>query len=132
MWLSWTRLLEMLWWGGSSRGAVFKVIQLKLDVNQKENNMSILDNVYNYYEKLVLEEIAEQTKGSHCDQDFITDAVCVALNNLPSRYFRHGVDMAFYLPTDDFLTMKQEVAEAVKGALSHVGKNERGSIEFTG
>jgi competence protein ComFB len=87
--------------------------------------MSILDNVYNYYEKLVLEEVATQTKGSEFDQEFIIDVVCIALNRLPTRYFRHGVDMAFYLSSKDFVNMKEQVSQAVTEALKHLEKSER-------
>ena len=87
--------------------------------------MSILDNVYNYYEKLVLEELATQTEGQEVDEEYLTDAVCIALNHLPSRYFRHGVDMAFYLSSEDFLKMKDEVKESVSSALEHIEKSER-------
>ncbi len=87
--------------------------------------MSILDNVYNYYEKLVLEELAAQTENQTRDEEFLTDTACVALNHLPARYFRHGVDMAFYLSSDDFLNMKKEAESAVRGALEHMEKSDR-------
>ncbi|WLQ11263.1 late competence development ComFB family protein [Hahella aquimaris] len=87
--------------------------------------MSILDNVYNYYEKLVLEELAKQMEGQEPDEDFLTDAVCVALNHLPARYFRHGVDMAFYLSSDEFLKMQEEVVSAVGKAVTYVKEGHR-------
>ena len=87
--------------------------------------MSILDNVYNYFEKLVLEELASQLEGEQTDEDFLTDTVCIALNHLPARYFRHGVDMAFYLSKEDFATMKEQVAKAVREALEYMKKNPR-------
>ncbi|OZG70125.1 competence protein ComFB [Hahella sp. CCB-MM4] len=82
--------------------------------------MSILDNVYNYYEKLVLEELATQLGEDQKDDDFLTDTVCVALNHLPGRYFRHGVDMAFYLTSDEYVDMKKQVTKAVKDALAYM------------
>ncbi len=88
--------------------------------------MSILDNVYNYFEKMVLEELAARLEGEQPDEDFLTDTVCVALNHLPARYFRHGVDMAFYLSKEDFETMKEQVAKAVQEALEYMKKSERG------
>jgi hypothetical protein len=87
--------------------------------------MSLLDNAYNYYERLVLEELAEQTAGMEHDEDFLIDACCVALNQLPCRYFRHGVDMAFYLSADEFLMMKAKVKDAVGSAISRVAKSGR-------
>lgn len=87
--------------------------------------MSILDNVYNYYEKLVLEEVAEAAASCDVDQDIIIDVVCLALNKLPSRYFRHGVDMAFYLPSSDFVKMRNEVKSALAAAFEHIRRSER-------
>lgn len=85
--------------------------------------MSLLDNAYNYYERLVLEELAEQTSEKELDEDLLIDALCVALNLLPCRYFRHGVDMAFYLSSDEYLMMQARVKEAVTRALERVTSN---------
>ncbi len=90
--------------------------------------MSLLDNAYNYYERLVLEELAEQTKNMEYNEDFLTDTFCVALNQLPCRYFRHGVDMAFYLSADEFLMMKGKVKDAVEHAIARVSKSGRHEI----
>ena len=87
--------------------------------------MSILDNVFNYYEKLVLEELAKQLEGKELDEEFLTDTVCIALNHLPSRYFRHGVDMAFYLSSDEYIQMKTEVEKAVHEAIKFMEKSAR-------
>lgn len=87
--------------------------------------MSMLDNVYNYYERLVLEEMSACNADENFDQELLIDAVCVALNKLPGRYFRHGVDMAFYLSKDEYLAMKENVTQAVSTALAHVDKNKR-------
>lgn len=89
--------------------------------------MSLLDNVYNYYERMVLEELAEQTRDQETDEDFLLDALCVALNKLPPRYFRHGVDMAFYLSNEEYLVMKARVHEAVEQAIQRVSRSERGA-----
>ncbi len=86
--------------------------------------MSLLDNAYNYYERLVLEELARQTEEAGYSEDLLTDALCVALNQLPCRYFRHGVDMAFYLSNDEYLMMTAKVKEAVTQALSRVTGSE--------
>ena len=87
--------------------------------------MSILDNIYNYYERLVLEEVANQLGADRPAEDFVSDVVCVALNELPCRYFRHGVDMAFYLSSDDYLAMKERTRQAVAAALERVRANIR-------
>jgi len=49
--------------------------------------------------------------------------VCVALNNLPSRYVRHSVDIAFYLTIPERVQMDTLVRNAVEEAFSLVTKN---------
>ncbi|RMF13701.1 MAG: competence protein ComFB [Gammaproteobacteria bacterium] len=87
--------------------------------------MSILDNISNYYEKLVLEELAQQAVQHAGDDEFLTDVACVALNSLPARYYRHGVDMAFYLPSGEYLEMKSRVKLAVAEAIARVEEDAR-------
>ena len=56
--------------------------------------MSLLDNIQNYYEALVMEALADMPEAEKHDEDVLTDIVCIALNHLPPRYIRHEVDMA--------------------------------------
>jgi hypothetical protein len=85
----------------------------------------ILDNIHNHYEKLVFDEVlAQQTnKGGALDEDMLEDVVCVALNNLPARYVRHSVDIAFYLTMPEREQMDNLVRNAVKNAFALVTKN---------
>lgn len=85
----------------------------------------ILDNIHNHYEKLVFDEVlAQQTqKGGALDEDMLEDVVCVALNNLPARYVRHSVDIAFYLTMPEREQMDKLVRNAVKNAFALVTKN---------
>jgi hypothetical protein len=85
----------------------------------------ILDNIHNHYEKLVFDEaLAQHAKsGKELDENMLEDVVCVALNNLPSRYVRHSVDIAFYLTMPEREQMDKLVRNAVKGAFKLVSKN---------
>lgn len=74
-----------------------------------------LEGIENFYEELVREriqhlpdEVLAQGSG------FLEDLACVALNQLPARYYRHAVDMAFYLSREE----RREMEEAVDGALA--------------
>ncbi len=60
--------------------------------------MNISDDIHNYYEKLVMHHFSVAKFDEKYDEDFISDLTCVVLNQLPTRYIRHEVDMAFYLP----------------------------------
>lgn len=87
----------------------------------------ILDNIHNHYEKLVFDEVLSQqtSKGGALDEDMLEDVVCVALNNLPARYVRHSVDIAFYLTMPEREQMDKLVRNAVKNAFALVTKNPK-------
>lgn len=55
------------------------------------------DNIHNYFEKLVFDVIQDKLANAELDndEDYLGDIACVALNQLPSRYVRHNVDMVF-------------------------------------
>jgi predicted Zn-dependent protease with MMP-like domain len=79
-----------------------------------------IDSVHNYYEHIVLEEIARQLAERRESMDFIADVACVALNHLPPRYIRHNVDMVFYLSPKESDEIAEKVAAAVHNALVFV------------
>ena len=54
--------------------------------------------VHNYYERLVIERIVQRhDEFPHFSAEMYADVLCGALNNLPTRYARHDVDMMFYM-----------------------------------
>jgi late competence development protein ComFB len=79
--------------------------------------MKISDDIHNYYEKLVLDYFEELDVEGKYDTDFIADLTCIVLNQLPTRYIRHEVDMAFYLPASERFEMESKVKVAVGKAL---------------
>jgi hypothetical protein len=79
--------------------------------------MRISDDIHNYYEKLVMHYFASAKFEEKYDVDFIADLTCVVLNQLPTRYIRHEVDMAFYLPPSERFEMEDKVKKAVAKAL---------------
>jgi hypothetical protein len=86
-----------------------------------------LDFIHNYYERLVIEAIAEQSERvQQGDRDFLADVACVALNRLPPRYIRHDVDMTFFMSPQDIQEIGEKVAQAVRDALNYVESRERG------
>lgn len=90
--------------------------------------MSILDNIQNYYEPLVMEELAhllDELEQDRPDEDMLGDVVCVALNHLPPRYFRHEVDLIYYLSPTEAEEMRAKVRKAVEEALAYVTSNRR-------
>jgi hypothetical protein len=86
-----------------------------------------IDFIHNYYERLVLEEIFEQSVRAHDgDRDFLADVACVALNRMPPRYIRHDVDMTFFMSPQDMQEIHNKVVHAVTDAINYVESRERG------
>ena len=79
--------------------------------------MRISDDIHNYYEKLVMQHFTLSKFEEIYDEDFIADLTCVVLNQLPTRYIRHEVDMAFYLPASDRFEMETKVKKAISKAI---------------
>ncbi|MFY9179380.1 MAG: late competence development ComFB family protein [Venatoribacter sp.] len=84
--------------------------------------MAISNHIQNYYESLVTEEIQHRANKDYPNQnlDFYTDVACVALNNLPAKYIRYEVDLAFYMSQTEHVQIRNQVAKAVDDALKFV------------
>jgi hypothetical protein len=86
--------------------------------------MSQIDAIENLYEKLVAEAI-DKTQQPDDQEDFLTDVMCVALNRLPSKYYRHSVDMVFYMAEGEMDAMKKDSLGAVRDAREFVRSHKR-------
>ena len=73
--------------------------------------MAFVDDVHNYYEKLVADYIREHLAGS--PRDYCADVMCLALNRLPPKYILHDVDMAFFISPKEMEEINNKIAEAV-------------------
>jgi len=87
--------------------------------------MSIGENIHNYYENMVNDELNRRFREGGEDLDYLSDIACVALNHLPPRYFRHEIDMAFYLSPQEFDEMRAKVRAAVDTAVENVDRSHR-------
>ena len=85
--------------------------------------MKISDDIHNYYEKLVTHHFDLGRFDDKYDEDFLADLTCVVLNQLPTRYIRHEVDMAFYLPASERFEMEAKVKLAISKALEFMMAN---------
>jgi len=70
-------------------------------------------DIHNYYEHLVIEHLEDNNYSNSYDKEFLADLCCLALTQLPARYIRHDIDMAFYLDVDERNKMNKEVTVAV-------------------
>jgi len=80
--------------------------------------MNIDADIRNFYEQLVLEELGKRRLGE-VSSDFLSDVTCLALNQLPAKYIRHSVDMAYYLSPSERAAMETRTREAVERAIAY-------------
>lgn len=87
--------------------------------------MRLHDDVHNFYEKIVVEEIIKQKLDQKYDDDVMADFCCTVLNQLPARYIRYDVDMAFYLPQSEREYMEERVKTAIEVAIVEISKKKK-------
>ncbi|MCW8919448.1 MAG: late competence development ComFB family protein [Gammaproteobacteria bacterium] len=84
------------------------------------------ETIHNYYESLVIEHVMNTVARERGNsEDELEDIVCLALNQLPARYVRHDVDMAFFLTTREREKMQRDIQEAVLTAVRTVTERNR-------
>jgi len=84
-----------------------------------------LDTIHNYYEHMVIEQFYEKHSDKLGNSEYVADIACVALNQLPTKYIRHDVDMAFFLSSDERAQMLREVEKAITEAIAYVDNNDK-------
>lgn len=82
--------------------------------------MKLDDDIHNYYEHLVLEKIEALGHDKNKTADYLADLTCLVLNQLPPRYIRVEVDMAFYLPQSERRQMEMNVSHAINNACKYL------------
>lgn len=81
----------------------------------------ILDtDIHNFYEHLVLKEIEKQGLSQTLNASQMADLCCLTLNQLPSHYIRHDVDMIYFLTDAKRNEMEKNVITSLKQALEKV------------
>ena len=81
----------------------------------------ILDtDIHNFYEHLVLKEIEKQDLQQKLTGDQMSDLCCLTLNQLPSHYIRHDVDMIYFLTDAKRTEMEKLVVTSLKQALQKI------------
>jgi competence protein ComFB len=94
-------------------------------IASEEGAMSIQDQIHNYYETKVIEQVMEISREHGYSNEQMVDLCCIALNNLPTRYFRHEVDLAFYMSAHEHDDINRRVRQAVNDAIAYM-KSQRG------
>ena len=81
------------------------------------------EQVHNYYERLVFEEVARRASlpiYHDFTADMLADVACLALNRLPVRYVRHDVDMMFYMTELERSTIDRSMEEVLEFSFAFV------------
>lgn len=84
-----------------------------------------LSEIHNYYEDLVENYIVALELSTTRSDDYLADLYCLALNQLPVHYIRHGVDMYFYLSDEKRQEMEEKVIYAVTSAISWLDNEQK-------
>lgn len=87
--------------------------------------MKLDDDIHNYYEQLILERIEKLGLQLDKSEDYIADLCCLALNQVPPRYIRYEVDMAFYMPQNERQEMEMNAANAIDKAIKFLDEHNR-------
>ena len=91
--------------------------------------ISNFEQVHNYYERLVSEEIVRRAAQSDdFTNDMLADVFCIALNRLPARYVRHDVDLMFYLTEHERNAIELSMAAAIDFAFTYVAQRAAKSV----
>ena len=91
--------------------------------------MKINDDIHNYYESLVVDQLQAQGLHEKYDDEFLADLICLVLNQLPPRYIRYEVDMAFFLSAAKRMEMDMQVQEAVEKGVKFLEKRKESEQE---
>ncbi|KMT63771.1 late competence development ComFB family protein [Catenovulum maritimum] len=91
--------------------------------------MKLHDDVHNYYEKLVVDKLATMDiTEDTTEPDYLADLCCLVLNQLPPRYIRYEVDMAFYLPQAERLQMELNVDSAIRSSIKFLDARDNRNL----
>lgn len=85
-----------------------------------------MEGIKNYFEEQVTQYL--ELNGSQMldfDDNELSDIACLALNSLPSRYYRHKIDLSFYTSSEEDARMQEQVNLAVKQAIQKVKTSSR-------
>jgi len=85
------------------------------------------ESIFNYYQRMVYDHILAEYGESELAirPGALEDVACLALNQLPPRYVRHGLDTTFYISKEERQEMLNAVEAAVERAAEYVFKNPR-------
>jgi hypothetical protein len=95
--------------------------------SNQESCMQLDLDIHNFYEHLVLEHLEANNLTQVYDKEFLADLCCLTLSQLPARYIRHDIDMAFYLGQSERMKMSDQVDIAIEHSLNFLQEKSNAS-----
>ena len=78
--------------------------------------MPLSDEIQNFTEVLVEEEIDELGIADTHDHDYVQDLFCLVLNKMPPHYVRHSVDVRINMSYEERKALSAKILKAVAEA----------------
>ena len=89
-----------------------------------------MEGIKNYYEEAVVAKIGlYAVKFAELSDSDLSDIACIALNQLPARYFRHGIDLSFYTDAVEQSKMDKKIENAIDLAFELVKKSPHPDLD---
>lgn len=88
--------------------------------------------ISNYLEKVVREIVQRRPDCAALDQALREDVMCLALNQLPTRYYRNEQKMERFLSEAERQEMEMAAQAAVEGAMDYLSYVEASHAGFAG
>lgn len=83
-------------------------------------------SIQNYYEGEVTHQIEQMAaQFPQFNEADLLDVTCIALNKFPAKYYRHGIDLKFYMTNSEQREIETKVSEAIHEAAAIVLNNPR-------
>ncbi|WP_019000937.1 late competence development ComFB family protein [Succinimonas amylolytica] len=92
--------------------------------------MATIEEVHNYYEKLVRDYINALELAQTRDTDYLTDLFCMTLNRLPALYVRYDVDMLYFTSDEKRQEMDDMVIRAVTDSIAWLDEADHKRDEY--
>jgi hypothetical protein len=87
--------------------------------------MRISEEIHNYTEYLIGEQLAITGIGEKHDHDFISDLCCLVLNQIPPRYVRSDVDLLSYISDNERKELNEMISITLMQAEEFLEQDRR-------
>ncbi|MGY5452409.1 late competence development ComFB family protein [Agarivorans sp. MS3-6] len=87
--------------------------------------MRLSEEIHNFTEFLVGEQLHALNIQKRCDLDTLQDLCCLVLNRLPPRYIRHDVDVLSAISDEERVLLVEKTKVAIEEGLKFLEQDRR-------